>query len=157
SLQTMPPATPSRTSATASSPLTSQRPAAARRSRTIAFNSSFWPIASSLRGADRSLHVNCRVVDLLERFRVPQLDVDESALLADDVEQRHAPELIALPYDVEVLAGGHSDCALVDVEGPLRGLVLRERGIHLLAHRKRRGLDALVCCACRRARRGDVP
>ena len=80
---------------------------------------------------------------MLQHLRVPHLQLDEPALLGDDVEQGPATERVALPDDAEIPAGGVEDLHGVDVPRALDRVVLRIRRADLLPHDEIGRLPAL--------------
>src|SRR5205809_34508 len=97
--------------------------------------------SSSLRRRpDSALHLDRSVVRLLEDVRVAVLDLDVSPLLGDHVEERPTPQTVCLAYHVQVARGDVTHAALEDTERALSRLVLRERGLDLLADHERHEL-----------------
>src|ERR1700687_2293511 len=125
-----PAATPRATRPTASSPPTSARntrlrPERARRRSLTCPSSRSIGCPRSAGGPGRPLDLDRRVVDLLQRVGVPHLDVDVPSLLGDHIQQGPAAKLVGPANHVQVLARHVAHAARVDLERPLRGLVLR--------------------------------
>src|SRR5437667_5115506 len=125
-------------SATAPAATVTYRRTCPRRSRAArpSITSSSRSIASSPRRRHRPgypVNLDPRVVHLPQRIRISVLDVDVAPLLGDHVEQRAAPQRVGLANHAEVAGGDVTDAALVDVERPPRGLVLRDRCGNFLA------------------------
>src|SRR6266404_7252816 len=157
-----PAATPRATRPMASSPPASARTTRLRpervRGRSLTCPSSrFIVCPRSAGGPGRPLDLDRRVVDLLQRVGVPHLDVDVSPLLGDHVEQGPATQLVRLAHHIQVLACHVAHAARVDLERPLRGLVLGERGLDLLAYGEHGQLDAALRRRRLGPRRRDVP
>src|SRR3989454_111393 len=105
------------------------------------------------RRTDSALDLDHSVVCLLEDVRVAVLDLDVSPLLGNHVEQRPTPQAVCLAYHVQVPRGDVPHAVLEDTERALSRLVLRERGLDLLADHQRHEL--LLALGGARLRRGS--
>ena len=88
---------------------------------------------------------------MLEDVRIAVLDLDVPPLLGNHVEERPAPQPVGLAHHVQVARGDVPHAALEDTERALSRLVLRERGLDLLAdHQRHELLPALGGARLRR-------
>src|SRR5437879_2004292 len=108
--------------------------------------------SSVRRGTDSAFHLDHSVIRLLEDVRIAVLDLDVPPLLGNHVEERPAPQPVGLAHHVQVARGDVPHAALEDTERALSRLVLRERGLDLLADHQ--GDELLPALGGARLRRG---